>query len=216
MAKTTETTADTEEKKTPAKKKGNIENLEALAAEFLKGKMPVNKASALRKKLVQLFTEKKATTSESDLMERILRHERNLGRIASSDNYLLNQIEADRCEEYAIVQSDEAPAALHLKKGVVCRFSFDREFNDNKNKKDSVGRYFVYVPRTIPQLNQLSYADALKHSAQKDFDIDKYKERVVIHRLVLKVQEFHKWLEIQDESILDGGHEASPEDAYTF
>jgi hypothetical protein len=74
--------------------KGNIENLAALRAEYLRVKngMPTQKANALRKKLIELFTKGIITEDEQDLMETILRRERNKNTIASKDNYLINKI----------------------------------------------------------------------------------------------------------------------------
>ena len=199
-----------------ATQEGSIPNLEALDAEYSRGKMPAPKASALRKALIRLFNEKKITEDEQELMEKILRRERNLNIIAPADLYLLNALESERIEERAVVKTDDAPVVHHLKRGLECRFVHDPDFNDNKNRKDSIGRYYVYVPRTIKSLHQLNYEDALKHSTGKDVDMDKYKEKTVIHRRTLKEFEFHKWFEVVDEDILNEKPEMRAEEAYRF
>jgi hypothetical protein len=184
--------------------KGNIENLAALRAEYLRVKngMPTQKANALRKKLIELFTKGIITEDEQDLMETILRRERNKNTIASKDNYLLNKIENDRLTDEAIVKSDNVPGVLHLKKDLKCRYFYDDEYNDGKGKEDSVGRFFVYVPRTIKPLHQLTEDQAYKKIEGRLEPSELPKERIVIHRIGLRHKEFERWFEPEDPEIL--------------
>lgn len=193
---------------------GNIKDLELLAKEFKTNKMPERKLVALRVKLTGLYLEGKITQDEQELMEAILRKERNLSRITSRDNYLLNKIEADRCEDTCIVKTDDVPQVHHLIKDLECWFSYDAEYNDGKGRIDSVGRFHVYVPRTVPTRHQLSKAvverELLGHpTSESDYPAPK----VLIHRLVLKSSEFKKWFDVQDENILNA---APTEPAYQF
>jgi hypothetical protein len=193
--------------------KPNIEGLDLLAKEYRSGKMPERKLVALRIKLMGLYTEGVITDSEQELMEAILRKERNLSRILSRDEYLLNTIESERCEEVAVVKTDDAPTVHHLHKGLECRFRYDPEYNDGKQRPDSLGRYYVYVPRVVPPEHQLSVATVRKENLGHPTSPDDYPPpRILIHRLVLKTQEFKAWFEVEDETLL--ATEAQPE--YTF
>ena len=184
-------------------KAGNIDGLVELAKEFKTGKMPERKLIALRTKLVSLFLEGKTTEDEQELMEAILRKERNLSTINSRDQYLLNAIEADRCESKAVVKTDDCPSVLHLYKHLECKFFFDPEYNDGKGKKDSIGRYHVYVPRVIPTRHQLKVETVQKEILGHPTDEKEYPApKTVIHRLVLKTTEFEKWFDVEDSEIL--------------
>ena len=184
-------------------KEGSIPGLTELSKEFKTGKMPERKLVALRTKLVSLFLDGKHTEDEQDLMEAILRKERNLGKINSRDQYLLNKIESDRSDNKCIVKTDDAPTVHHLSKDLECKYEYDSEYNDGKGKKDSVGRYHVYVPRTIPTRHQLKVETVMKEmlghpTDEKDYPLPK----VVIHRLILKGFEFERWFEVEDNELL--------------
>lgn len=182
----------------------NIPGLDLLKKEYHTGKMPPRKLVALRVKLISLVKEEKATEDEQEFMEAILRRERSLGRILSSDKYLLNKIEFDRCEDKAFVKTDDAPVVHHLKKDMECKYVYDPEFNDGKAKEDSIGRYYVYVPRVIPTEYQLSNATALKELKGHPTDPSEYPApKILIHRLALKKKEFERWFEVEDEDILN-------------
>lgn len=198
--------------------KGNFQNFEALALEFKKGKMPERKLIALRKKLVSHYKDSSITEEEQALMESILRKERLQRKITSADKYLLNAIESERCEEVAMVKTSDVPSVLHLKKDLECRFRFDEDYDDGKNKPDSVGRYHVYVPRTIPTRHQLKVSTVLKEGLGHPTDDSEYpKDKIVIHHIILKVKEFNKWFDVQDPSILDGdAQQAQDEKEFQF
>jgi hypothetical protein len=203
-----------EENEVTPEKKSNIEQLDALRKEFATGKMVERKLVALRVKLVSLFTEKIITPDEQDLMETILRKDRNRGNINSAYSYLLNAIESERCVDVAFVKVDDAPMVHHLKKHLECKYVYDAEYNDGKNKEDSLGRYYVYVPRTIPTEYQLSAKTVMKELKGHPTDPSDYPpEKVLIHRISLKEREFQKWFEIEDENILNA-EKAEP--VYTF
>lgn len=196
--------------------KNNIENLAELATEFksVKSPMPEKKRIALRIKLISLFLENKATEPEQDLMEAILRKERNRGVIGSRDNYLLNKIEHDRAEAICVVKTDDAPQVHHLIKDLECRFDYDPEYNDGKNKDDSIGRYYVYVPRTVPTEHQISNDIARRELKGHPVDPSEYPApKVLIHRIALKPREFEKWFDVEDESVLET---VKTEPEYTF
>jgi hypothetical protein len=191
---------DSEESKS---QEGNIPGLEALAVELQKGKMPEKKLIALRVKLVSLYKEGKITEEEQELMEAILRKERNLARILPSDQYLLNTIESERCEDTCIVKTDDVPQVHHLKKDLECKFYYDPEYNDGKGKKDSIGRYYVYVPRTVPTEHQLSIATVRKELKGHPTDASEYPEpKILLKRLSLKQTEFERWFDVPDAEIL--------------
>lgn len=206
-------------------KKPNIENLAALKKEFVEGNrdarghripMPDRKLVALRQKLVSLFHSKAITEEEQELMEAILRKDRSLGRIATSDEYLLNKIESERCDQVCIVKSENTPVVHHLSQHLECKFKYDPEYNDGKNKPDSIGRYYVYVPRTIPTDHQLKNATVRKENLGHPTDPSEYPEpKVLIHRLGLRQREFDAWFEIdQDYLSMEGA--AVKEAEYTF
>ena len=183
--------------------KGNIEGLDQLNAEFKSGKMQPKKLVALRTKLASLYKEEKITEEEQELMEAILRKERNHATIASAHSYLLNKIEADRIENVAVVSSDDAPAVHHLRKDMECKYIHDPDFNDGKRRSDSIGRFTVYVPRVVPTEHQLSVQTVLKEMKGHPTDPSEYPApKILIHRIVLKEKEFQKWFEIKDDSIL--------------
>jgi hypothetical protein len=193
---------------------GNIKDLELLAKEFKSNKMPERKLIALRVKLVGLFLEGKTTDDEQELMEAILRKERNQARINSRDNYLLNKIESERCQDSCIVKTDDVPAVHHLKKDLECKYYHDPDYNDGKNRADSIGRYHVYVPREVPTRHQLKNRTVEREILGHPVDPGEYPEpKTLIHKLVLKSSEFNKWFEIIDENILEA---AQTEPAYTF
>lgn len=195
--------------------KPNIENLAALAAEFVQGTrdkmgkkipMPERKLIALRVKLISLFNEGIITPDEQALMERILKKDRSIGRIASADEYLLNSIEASRLTGTCIVKSDDTPQVHHLYKGLECKFYYDDAYNDNKGKPDSIGRYFVYVPREVPTRHQLKISTVMKENLGHPTDPSEYPlPRTLIHRIGLKEKEFERWFEVEDAGILDSG-----------
>lgn len=202
----------------PKRKKveGNIENLEPLREEFRKNKMPERKIVALREKLISVYHEGVITSEEQELMEAILRKERNLSKISSRDEYLLNKIESDRCEESCTVKTDDVPAVLHLRKDLECKFYYDPDFNDGKNRPDSVGRYFVYVPRIVPPEHQLKNATVLKEMRGHFVDAEEYPaEKILIHRLKLKEKEFQAWFEV-NEDYLNKDYGQKKETEYTF
>lgn len=198
---------DTEEKTTKKpKKKSNIDDFDKLKKEFKTGKMVDQKVNALRKKLVSLYKENKITEDEQVFMEAMMRKARLHHKLSSADAYLLNQIESDRCEDSAVVKSDNVPRVLHLQKDLLCKFRFDEEFDDGKNKEDSIGRYIVYIPRTIAPRHQLDYPAAVKLAEKQPLDpSDLPPAKIVIHRVMLKVKEFKKWFEVQDPDILARG-----------
>lgn len=195
-------------------KEGNVKDLELLAKEFKSNKMPERKLVALRAKLTGLFLENVITEEEQELMESILRRERNLARISSRDNYLLNSIEAKRCDNICIVKTDDAPQVHHLSKDLECKFEFDPEYNDGKNRADSVGRFYVYVPRIVPTRHQLTVATVERELRGHPVGPEEYPTpKTLIHRLSLKRGEFNKWFDVQDETILDA---APVEPEYRF
>ena len=200
----------TEVKETPKRakvKEPSVKDLALLAKEFNTGKMPLKKLVALRVKLIGLFLERKAVKEEQELMEAILRKERNLSTINSRDSYILNKIEAERCEDVCVVKTDDAPTVHHLFKDLECKFKYDPDYNDGKGKKDSVGRFHVYVPRTVPTRHQLKNSVVERELLGHPTDPEDYPSpRVLIHRLVLKAGEFHKWFEVEEEGILEAAH----------
>lgn len=183
--------------------KNNIDGLDALAKEFKTGKMVEKKRIALKAKLVSLFLEKKITEEEQELMEAILKKERSHAVISSRDGYLLASIENERADGKCIVKDEDAPVVHFLKKDLECNYDFDADFNDNKGKPDSIGRYIVYVPRVVPTEHQLSPRTVIKEMKGHPTDPSEYPEpKILIHRIVLKVKEFHKWFDVVDEEIL--------------
>lgn len=194
--------------------KNNIEDIEGLSKEYISRRMPERKLVALRRKLVSLFKEGLITNAEQELMETILKRDRALATILPHDNYLLNKIEYDRLERIAFVKTDDAPTVHHLKKDLECKFFYDHDFNDGKNKKDSVGRYVVYVPRTVPVTHQLSEAVVRKENMGHPIDPKEYpEEKILIHRIVLKDKEFNAWFEVEEDDILK---DKNKEIEYTF
>lgn len=209
--------AKTQKVQEEVKEQGNIQNLEVLAEEFRINKMDDRKRVALRVKLVGLFLDKKITHEEQVLMEAILRKERNHATINSRDNYLLNTIEAGRAEDTCVVKTDDVPQVHHLYKDLECKVHFDSEYNDGKGKKDSVGRYHVYVPREVPTRHQLSVATVQREALGHPVDPNEYPmPKTLIHRLVLRKGEFDKWFDIVDEDILNTTKAAQPEPVYNF
>lgn len=197
-------------------KASNIANLEALAMEFKKGIMNEKKRIALRVKLVGLYKEGISTEDEQSLMELVLNFERGRGVITRRDEYMLNEIEADRLTDTCIVKSDSAPVVHHLVKDMECRFYYDPLFNDNKNRPDSIGRYFVYIPRVIPVDHQISYAVARKELKGHPVDPSEYPEpKTVIHRVAYKKREFDVLFEVHDDAILTTAPKQK-EQEYTF
>lgn len=198
--------------------KPNIENLEKLANEFNTGRMVPKKIAALIRRLVELYKGELATEDEKELMIEMLTTQRAQGLLPSGgvDHYLLNEIESAACAHQAECITDNAIGAHHLKKGLICRFSLDPKFNDRKGKKDSVGRYYVYVPRTVPTEHQIPQDVAYRRLERQPIEPHEYpKERVLIHRLILKVPEFKRMFEVIEEDILNAAaKEAEPE--YTF
>lgn len=193
----------------------NIANLADLAAEYTKNKMPERKLIALRVKLIQLFNSEEITEEEQELMEKILRKERGMGRINSADEYMLNRIEAERLEDICIVKSDDTPVVHHLYKHLECKYFYDGEYNDGKGKKDSVGRFFVYVPRVVPTEHQLSNATVRKENNGHPTDPKEYPApRTLIHRLGLKQKEFDAWFEADEDHLSKKSEEKLEE--YTF
>lgn len=204
-------TETTEEVKT-----SNIANLESLANEFKKGLMGDKKRIALRVKLIGLFKEGIITEDEQSLMEFILTFERGRGIINSRDEEILNGIEAALLEDLCEVKSDDAPVVHHLKKGMVCKFKYDPLFNDNRNKPDSIGRYFVYIPRVIPSQHQYSYEAALKLAHNQPVPDEMVpKARIKLLRVAFKKREFQQWFDVQDDSILNEAPKKIEEE-YTF
>jgi hypothetical protein len=200
--------------------KNNIENLEALKEEFLRGnlvkgkrvQMPERKLIALREKLVSLFKTQKSTPAEQELMEAILRRDRDRGSILTSNEYLLNGIENERCETFCIVKTDDTPPVHHLSKHLRCGFIYDPEFNDKKNKPDSIGRYYVYVPVTVPTLHQLKNSTVLKENRGHTPDPSEYPEPYVkIHRIGFKEREFNAYFE-EEEDVLGADDEGEEEE----
>lgn len=181
----------------------NFQNLDALKAEFKSKKMPDQKLRALKKKLIGHYNDESITEEEQEFMEDILKKGNLLRTLSPSEKYLFNAIEYDRCEGIAIVKSDDVPVVLHLKKDLACRFNYDEYFDDGKNKPDSLGRYHVYVPRTIAPRHQLDYAAAIKLAEKQPLSPEEEPApKVVIHHVILKEKEFKKWFEVQNPDIL--------------
>lgn len=196
-------------------KKPNIdpEKLAALRNEYVNGKrdekgkkvqMPERKLIALRGELVKWYNAGIATEAEQDFMELILRKDRKLGKIFSAHEYLINKIEHDRCEMRCVVKSADVPLVHHMHSGLECKFEYDPEYDDGKAKPDSIGRYYVYVPRTVPTRHQLSNRTVEKEILGHPTSPEEYpKDRVLIHRVALKEREFEAWLEIVKADPLD-------------
>jgi hypothetical protein len=196
----------------------NFQNLDALKKEFKTGKMPGQKLTALKKKLVGHFKDETITEEEQLFMKEILKKERLHKTITSAEKYILNSMESDECEGVSMCKSADIPSVLHLKKDLLCKFRFDEEYDDGKGKDDSIGRYHVYVPRTIPTRHQLSVGLVVREEKGHPTDPSEYPaDKIVIHHVTLKVKEFEKWFEIQDPDILDKDSvEAQNEQAYQF
>ncbi len=195
--------------------KENITGLAILREEYRTRKMPERKLVALRAKLVALFMSEEITEKEQDLMELILRTDRNAGKIHDAHHYMLNKIEVERVDGVCVVKTDDAPIVHHLYKNLECKYYYDHEYDDKKLKPDSIGRYQVYVPRVIPTDHQLSMATARKElkghpTTPEDYELPK----TVIHRVTLKPREFNAWFEIEESDILKP--EATKEVEYTF
>lgn len=181
----------------------NFQNLPALKAEFKANKMPEPKLRALKKKLIGHFTAGESTEEEDAFMEEILKKGNLLRTLSPSEKYLFNAIEYERCSDVAIVKTDDVPVVHHLKKDLACRFFYDEYFDDGKGKPDSIGRFHVYVPRTIPTRHQLSVATVIKEDKGHPIDPSEYPEpKIVIHHIILKQAEFARWFEVQDPDIL--------------
>lgn len=205
-------------------KEGNIKDLAELYREFKEGNringrkfpMDAKKLVALTRKLVSLFNDGSITEDEQSLMEEILRRERNKGTIHLSDNYLLNEIEAARIEDLCTVKTDDAPMVHHLKKGMECKFIYDSDFDDKKNKPDSIGRYYVYVSHIVPPDHQYSYDLALKELKHHPTSPEDYpKPKLQVKRRVFKEKEFDAWFEANDPDILTRKG-VSKEEEYQF
>lgn len=183
--------------------KANIEGLEALTVEFRKARMPERKLNALRTKLVSLFKQDIITSDEQELMEAILRKDRIKGQIQGEHDHILNGIEIERTEGECIVKTDDVPTVHHLKKHMKCRYVFDPEFNNGKGRKDSIGRYYVYVPRVIPVTHQLTEDIVRREERGHPIAREEYPEpKTRIHRVSLSVPEFSRWFEVEDDEVL--------------
>lgn len=193
-----------EAKEIEEKIEGNIPAIDELKKEYVSGKMPDRKQVALRTRLVSLFMDKLITEKEQELMEIILKRERVKATISSRDEHLLNQIESDRCEEKAIVKTDDAPVVHYLRRDMVCNFARDLE-------KD---KFIIYVPRVIPTDHQLSVETVRKEmKGHPTTESDYPPPRKIIHRIVISKNEFKKWFEVEDEDILKP---VQKEAEYTF
>lgn len=194
-----------------------FDNYSELYAEFKSNKMPNQKLNALLLKLTTLYKNEEITDVDQEMMEEILRKGRNRGTLSSKNTYLLNQIESDGLEDVAVVKIDNAPVVHHLKKDLLCKYFYDEEYNDHKNKPDSIGRYYVYVPRTIAPRNQLDYAAASKLAEKIPLEPGELPDpKVVIHRIILKKTEFERWFEAQDPDILKRGTLDPSDDTGTY
>ena len=205
-------------KKTEGDETPNFQNLEVLKAEFKSKKMPDPKLKALKRKLVGHFNDGSITDDEQEFMEEILKKGNLLRTLTSSEKYLFNALEYDRCEGIAVVKSDDVPVVLHLRKDLACRFNYDEYFDDGKGKPDSLGRYHVYVPRTIAPRHQLDYAAAVKLAEKQPLAPgEEPASKVVIHHIILKEKEFKKWFEVQNPDILTSEQKEELEtQAYNF
>lgn len=159
--------------------------------EFTTGKMPMRTLVALRERLVSLYKSQQITEAEHEFMETVLRFFRKRGAISTTDNYLLSELEAAKCEDVCWVAHDDTPTVLGLKKDAECRFKAD-PVND---------RVEVYFSKIIPPMSQLSHAQAVQ-AANNQPIADLPKERVLTKRLDLKRVEFLNWFRVADETIL--------------
>jgi hypothetical protein len=204
-------------KKTVEAGESYFDNYSDLYAEFRTGKMPTQKLNALLLKLTTLYKSEEITEADQEMMEEILRKGRIRGTLSSKNTYLLNKIESDSMEDIAVVKIDNAPVVHHLKKDLLCKYFYDEEYNDHKNKPDSIGRFYVYVPRTIAPRNQLDYAAASKLAEKIPLDPSEIPDpKVVIHRIILKKTEFERWFEITDPDILNRGTVDPTDDTGTY
>jgi hypothetical protein len=211
-----------------SEKKPNIDpdKLKALKNEYVNGNrdekgrkvaMPERKLIALRSELVRLYEAGKATADEQEFMELILRRDRKLGKIFSAHEYLLNKIEHDRCEMRCVVKSADVPLVHHMHKGLECKFDYDPEYDDGKAKPDSIGRYYVFIPRTVPTRHQLKNATVEKEILGHPTDPKEYPaDKVLIHRVALKEREFEAWLEIVKADPLEDDSFGETEAEVTF
>lgn len=190
----------------PIAVKDNIEGLGELQREFVSGKMVEKKAIALRRKLVELFISGMATTPESALMEVILKRERTKGVITDHDNYLLNQIENDRCADSCVVKTQFPPHVHHMVTGMVCKFSLDADTN----------KYTVYIPRIVPTEHQMTRELILREQRGHFPAEDEYpKPKTLIHRIIVNEKEFNGWFETLEDDILNKTS-SKKEEVYTF
>lgn len=191
---------------TPVAVKSNIEGLADLQKEYVTGRMVEKKIIALRRKLVELFLAKKITPDEQALMEIILGRDRVKGSMSSHDEYLLNKIESDRCEERCIVKTQSPPQVHHMVFGMECRFS--RDVVNNK--------FSVYIPRVVPPEHQMTRELLLKEARGHFASEDEYpKPKILTHRIIITEKEFGKWFDVIEDDILTRP-EPKREESYTF
>jgi hypothetical protein len=175
-------------------------------------KMSEMRLSALRTKLVLFYESGDITEEERELMLRILKKDRAIGRMVGYQEYILNTIESAECEKECVVKTDDCPIVHHLSKGMRCRYTYDEDYNNGKGKSDSIGRFYVYVPRVVPTEHQLSVATVRKENLGHPTTPGDYPApRTLIHRLSLNEKEFHQWFEI-DEDILTEEYEEEEEE----
>lgn len=183
--------------------KDNIADLPLLRKEFERGQMQARKLTALRMKLIELYTAKISTEKENELMTMILKRDHLKGSISDANLEILNRIEVKKADEEAYVKIDNAPSVHFLSKDQKVKFYKD-------NDKD---RFVVFVERRIPPSHQMT-EDLLFKEMRGHFapESEYPKERTLLHRLDLTVKEFNAWFQVIDSDDL----KAEKEETFTF
>lgn len=188
-------------------KKSNFQNFQALVTEMNEGKMDERKRNAFRAKLLELHEKKITLPEEFQMLTRVLRQDRERGKLNYVHEYVLNEIEVKECDRQCVVKTDDAPAVHSLKKGNLCRLKRDYE-------KD---RFIVYVPITVTGEQQADKWMARKINSGEPYGpSDLPKEKTLLRRLYLKEGEFSAWFEIVDDSILNGSGAKKLEEAFVL
>lgn len=185
-----------------------------MVKEFQKNPRPRSDDGSRRydRKLKQLVTrfleldgEELLLPEEKELFLFILRKQRKDGRISAPDEYYLNAIEIEECEESCIVKVDDPPSCHHLKKDLKCRYRYDGED----------GRYIVFVPRVVPSSHQMTKRLIEKKEMGHQISEEEWpKPRTLIHRISINAQEFGAWFDTLEE--VDGEEVNAAEEIFEF
>jgi hypothetical protein len=142
------------------------------------------------------------TGSEQDVLEAILRRERNgrnkkkmtisdsLDGKASKYYFWLNAIEAERLTETCTVKSNTPPASFHATFGLECKLSRDIEAD----------RFLVYIPEEIKATFQYTDVHFQKTLLGQGIDLeDLPKAKTIWHFRDLNTSDFNRFFKANEE-----------------